>query len=275
MSTISRAVKSFAREHFTRAGISRNWAKFKGKLVRSHNSEARLSGKSKSDSKSDSKPEGKGVHFRKAQESVPNPYVSVRFKEVKPDVEVESKPVSSAVEKLTTEEVEALAIKALQEFMHSVCVGTPEQRIYKLSEIMRHVHTLCLENKGPAFGVDDIAHTLEDLLNRIPVEKGMANVLARELSSSTGAMQDLFAVQLVAYYRLDGQPKARQTELSLSNHLSHTANECIVMTPVLIRLLAEKVARGNVDEIIRQFAYMKDPSQERLRPVFNAMLRVE
>ncbi|MGI9280296.1 MAG: hypothetical protein ACR2PX_11820 [Endozoicomonas sp.] len=273
MGTVTRAIKTFARNHFTVEGIKKDWASFKGKLVETRKGEAKVSSSKK---KSTHPSPEKNILDRKSERAKPNPYVSVRLDEKgKPEIQSEPKTVEASVTQLPIEEVEARATKALQECIHAICVGDAGQRIHKLSEVMRHVHTICLERKGEAFGTEDIGQTLEELLDRIPLHKGVSKVLARELSRTTGAMQDLFSVQLVAYYKRDFSPKVRQTDLSLTNNLSHTANECIVMTPVLVRLLAEKVAPDQADAITRQFAYMKDPSPERLRPVFNAMLRIE
>ncbi|WP_062267798.1 hypothetical protein [Endozoicomonas arenosclerae] len=273
MSSVSKAVRTFVRDHLSLEGIKKDWANFRGKLVERRKGEAKVSGSKKASTSTSAK---KHILDRKGASTKPNPYVSFRLDEKgKPEVQVEKKVVEPTVSQLPIEEVEARATKALQECIHDICVGDAARRIHKLSEVMRHVHRICLERKGKEFGTEDIGNTLEDLLNRIPLNQGVSKVLARELSSSEGAMQDLFAVQLPAYYKRDFSPKVRQTDLSLTNDLSHTANECMVMTPVLVRLLAEKVAPDQADEITRQFAYMKDPSPERLRPVFSAMLRVE
>ncbi|KEQ18401.1 hypothetical protein [Endozoicomonas numazuensis] len=272
MSAVTRAIKTFARTHFTVDGLKKDWASFRGMLVKKRKGTTPIFEHKHALTRSRKE---KNILDRQAHEREPNQYVSFRLDEKrKPNIQLKPKSIETTVNPLSIEEVELRATKALNECIHAMCVGDAGHRIHKLSEVMRYVHMICLEKTGNAYGTEDIGHTLEDLLNRIALNQGVANVLARELSSTEGAMQDLFAVQLVAYYKRDFSPKMRLTDLSLSNALSHTANECMVMTPVLVRLLAEKVAPDRADEITRQFACMKDPNPERLGPVFNAMLRI-
>ena len=264
--TIPHDIKAFLKE--TSKGIESIWAKFKGRIVRKNLAKAKFIQKKLSNTQEG--PGTKRLSERTVQQHQGN--VSLGSKRKGFLDQTEGKKVS---ELSRQEQLGLEAIELIERLNKSLISGKPKQRIAALGALMMNVHDLCFLEKGSEFGADDIGDVLSKLLDSMTIDPDQVEVLVREMTNPKGGMQDLFSVQLVGYYQKNGEPKNATYHISISESLSPTAKECVIMTPIFLRCLSEKVAPDQSDEVMRQYSHMKDPAPSVRQKVFKAMLKIQ